>query len=1126
MEDCKVNYDMTVRNAGGGIIQYLYGEDGMDACKIDTQHLAYVTKNHDEIKAMYGLVDGKKDFKQFVSAEIYKTLDASFEKRMEAHLQQIHEDREHFIVKMNKGKKETSVAYPVALDRILTNIQNTYQKFGANVPHDLSPIYVLDKLDELSKELVVTKQYPGTKLFNILLRAYLTPKNVIVKHCLTKTAFDAAIDMIKFRFFEALVHPSEMVGVIAAQSIGEPATQLSTLKDAKIRVFKKDRLTQLGEYYNTTMGEFIDMLHRLYENDIIDLGKGSTVIDLKDDYYVIGVSNNEKTSWKRISQVSRHYANGGIVKVYTRSGKYTGATLSHSFLKRSESSIVPVLGSDLKIGDRIPVAKFIPEIESPVYTREVGAFDEVLLDNDFGWLCGAYLADGDISGYTTRISKIDLDYRSNVARIFKDVFGLSVTEVQKEGCIKNVGNGKYKDRVYVGCDMYINNGDVANFMKSNFGSGSYKKRLPGWVFGSNIEFIKGIIQGYFDGDGNVADGRGKGMIRAHSVCEGFIDDMIVLLAYVGIFASKTFETKSDPECPSLHTIQISRKYAQYWKDALGFVIQSKAKSLDEVIAYQARDDKNTNQEYIDKIPELGKIISEVGFRLCLPGQSRNYGRWEKKESIGRETLIKYIDIFEKANAEAKIDSVSKNIEILKQAAFSDVVWDEIVDLKYEDDPKEFVYDFTVPGNDSFMVDTCVLVHNTLNTFHSAGNSSASKGVRGVPRLNELLAVSKKIKTPVMNIYLPKDVSSNKLQALELMNNIRTINFKDIITTSKIYFDPDDFNSNIIEDRGFMESYKAFTNEANSIPWLLRMECDCEKLLNFGLDMITLRHALYNFYNDKISVMFSDDNAKKLVLRIRINRDEDETQSDDILTDLKALEHNIIENVPIKGVKSINRVALEERNNGQLYNPLIKAFEDSKEWVVYTEGSNLRDVLALSFIDATRSISNDVNEVYDVLGVEAARQALYNEIIEVLDSAGHVNYRHVALLVDVMTNRGNILSVNRFGINRGDIGPLAKCSFEETTDKLLKAGIFAEYDKINGVSANVMLGQIPPCGTGDVGVVMDNVLMSQMAEVSTHKFTMIEDTEHCEPDHLAINMPAIVASTTNIEKTDNDMQFID
>jgi DNA-directed RNA polymerase beta' subunit len=78
----------------------------------------------------------------------------------------------------------------------------------------------------------------------------------------------------------------------------------------------------------------------------------------------------------------------------------------------------------------------------------------------------------------------------------------------------------------------------------------------------------------------------------------------------------------------------------------------------------------------------------------------------------------------------------------------------------------------------------------------------------------------------------------------------------------------------------------------------------------------------------------------------------------------------------------------------------------------------------------------------------------------------MNYRHMSLLIDTMTYKGQLMSIDRHGINRGDIGPLAKSSFEETTDMLINASIFAEYDKVNGVSANVMLGQQPPCGTGD------------------------------------------------------------
>ena len=105
--------------------------------------------------------------------------------------------------------------------------------------------------------------------------------------------------------------------------------------------------------------------------------------------------------------------------------------------------------------------------------------------------------------------------------------------------------------------------------------------------------------------------------------------------------------------------------------------------------------------------------------------------------------------------------------------------------------------------------------------------------------------------------------------------------------------------------------------------------------------------------------------------------------------------------------------------------------------------------------------------------EAARTVLMSEIREVIDASGnYVNFRHLSLLCDIMTNRGSLMSIDRFGINRGNIGPLAKCSFEETTDQLFKASIFGEVDHLTGVSSNIMMGQIPPSGTGDSDIIID------------------------------------------------------
>ena len=145
----------------------------------------------------------------------------------------------------------------------------------------------------------------------------------------------------------------------------------------------------------------------------------------------------------------------------------------------------------------------------------------------------------------------------------------------------------------------------------------------------------------------------------------------------------------------------------------------------------------------------------------------------------------------------------------------------------------------------------------------------------------------------------------------------------------------------------------------------------------------------------------------------------------------------------------------------------------KVWNLETDGTNLLDVLIQPFVDVSNTLSNDINEIYGLLGIDAARSILIEEIIGVIsEGAGYINSRHVELLCDTMTSKGFITSINRQGINRGDVGPLAKCSFEDTTDQLIKASIFGEKDKLQGVSSNIMLGQIIPSGTGFCDIFLD------------------------------------------------------
>lgn len=224
MEDCKVSYDLTVRNANGNIVQFLYGEDGMDAVKLETQPLPYITMDPSKLESEYllsvkdnmGVMLDKDTHKKFINT-------AGWQERMYEHYAQIVRDRDFLIKDLFQNIQETMVVYPVSFTRIINNTQALYKKYKCSgVLSDLNPLDVLDEIERLITELFVTNNNKGNKLLSILLRMYLSPKQLILRYGFNRTAFEQVVQQVKMRFFDAIVNPSEMVGVVAAQSIGEP----------------------------------------------------------------------------------------------------------------------------------------------------------------------------------------------------------------------------------------------------------------------------------------------------------------------------------------------------------------------------------------------------------------------------------------------------------------------------------------------------------------------------------------------------------------------------------------------------------------------------------------------------------------------------------------------------------------------------------------------------------------------------------------------------------------------------------------------------------------------------------------------------------------------------------------
>jgi DNA-directed RNA polymerase II subunit RPB1 len=190
------------------------------------------------------------------------------------------------------------------------------------------------------------------------------------------------------------------------------------------------------------------------------------------------------------------------------------------------------------------------------------------------------------------------------------------------------------------------------------------------------------------------------------------------------------------------------------------------------------------------------------------------------------------------------------------------------------------------------------------------------------------------------------------------------------------------------------------------------------------------------------------------------------------------------------------VFVREANDELIYDEKVGGYVPQKQYVLDAEGTNLLDLATIQNVDPLRNWSSDIHEILDVFGIEAVRISLYEEFSEVFKSGGEtVNYHHMITLVDTMTYLGRIMEANRFGMNKGENGVLAKSSFEETSKILFNAALSADFDNMKGVSANIMFGQKPPCGTGFVDILVDETKLPEGTE---------EDLSVFEADLAAAN----------------------
>ncbi|KCZ72735.1 DNA-directed RNA polymerase, subunit A' [Candidatus Methanoperedens nitroreducens] len=304
---------------------------------------------------------------------------------------------------------------------------------------------------------------------------------------------------------------------------------------------------------------------------------------------------------------------------------------------------------------------------------------------------------------------------------------------------------------------------------------------------------------------------------------------------------------------------------------------------------------------------------------------------------------------------------------------------------------------------------------TMRTFHYAGVAEINVTL-GLPRLIEIVDARKSPSTPMMTIFLEKDYAFDRDKARELAWKIEATNITVLGSMS----------TDITEMKIIIELNK-------------------KALLQRNMTTKEIADRLEEEIGTTIEV--SNDT---LIMR------PEEASYRQLLQLVKS-----VQSVILKGIKGIKRVVIRK--------------EDSGEYVLYTEGSELKEVLSIEGVDATRTRTNSVNEVFEVMGIEAARMALIHEAMDTLKEQGlTVDVRHIMLVADIMTVDGDVKPIGRHGVSGEKASVFARAAFEVTVNHLLDSGMSGDVDELRGVTENVIVGQPIKLGTGNVKLIAKKI----------------------------------------------------
>jgi DNA-directed RNA polymerase II subunit RPB1 len=455
---------------------------------------------------------------------------------------------------------------------------------------------------------------------------------------------------------------------------------------------------------------------------------------------------------------------------------------------------------------------------------------------------------------------------------------------------------------------------------------------------------------------------------------------------------------------------------------------------------------------------------------------------------------------------------------------------------------------------------------TLDAFHSTGAKITVSG--GVPRFKEILSLTK-MKTPSVSIYLqgvalPDSIkkvtegaqtitevdqyllklsetgdeghekakrlkkefvrgylNGNEQSVINLQGNFKYIKFQDMVTRSEIMYIPNAESDPDKDVVGYNDEICVDVDKTEYPLWLIRFTLDRDVLLGTKDDVEEF--ASQPFGSDPVMKLTTCLEGEELILRATLNRDSgninilNQKEADLMSTRIRGIT-DIIQTTVRKERKDIRfggKFGKVVRRSDPDYGRLSEIMMSADDYIIDTVGSNLTDILGMENVDPYRTYTNDINEMQKTFGIEMGRKSIIRETREVLVNSAKtdIDVRHLGILADAMTCRGFMQKIDRNGAKKGESGPLALASFEETTTILCKAAANSEEDTMSGVSSNIMFGQPIKLGTNSFDVYLDEAMILEHGQKPKRESTLpielnVGDIEACNDENMRFDFTLV------------------